>query len=174
MAIAKGFRGDQYANFLTFTVTQPAVNTFTVEPVFSPIPRLISQGRQTIMEVIAIDFHDSAYNPAAGASLYIGMSTGPTPTGISYIDNPTNVFTRHIETVSIAGGFDRRWPIRIDLQDEKGKGALIAADRFFFWVQNTPALPGWVIAAKVRLYYRMVSVSLQEYIGIVQSQQSSG
>ena len=62
-------------------------------------------------------------------------------------------------------------PFYIDLTDGAGHGVLCAADTmgFYLGITNAAAVP---YAATVKVLYRYKAVALEEYIGIVQSQQS--
>lgn len=59
----------------------------------------------------------------------------------------------------------------IDLTDDDGHGMLIATDSIFIGAANTAFTTGGTATINAKLYYRWKNVSLQEYIGIVQSQQ---
>lgn len=56
-----------------------------------------------------------------------------------------------------------------DLTDDAGHGFLLATDSIFQYCQSNGV--GDNMSAYTRILYRFKDVSLQEYIGIVQSQQ---
>jgi len=60
-------------------------------------------------------------------------------------------------------------PYHDDLSDGAGHGTLIATDQIFFQIASSNT--GAQNTAAVKVWYRWKNVSLQEYVGIVQSQQ---
>jgi hypothetical protein len=59
--------------------------------------------------------------------------------------------------------------IRHDLQSNDGKGFLVAGDQLYFsFATSNTAGQSYLCA---RVHYRFVDVTVQEYVGIVQSQQ---
>ena len=62
-------------------------------------------------------------------------------------------------------------PIITDLSDGAGHGVLVASDRLFLQIQSTNTIQA--NAVECRILYRFKEVSLAEYIGIVQSQQTN-
>ncbi|KKL16013.1 hypothetical protein LCGC14_2499860, partial [marine sediment metagenome] len=61
------------------------------------------------------------------------------------------------------------FPIRINLTDDNGNGHLIATDQLSIVYAD---VAGSVVSSCVaKVGYRLVNVGIQEYVGIVQSQQ---
>jgi len=78
-------------------------------------------------------------------------------------------FAAKVSNVVTTGAHSETMPIVIDMTDGDGNGILIATDRIFIVGGN---LSGTVAATYVcNILYRMVEVGIQEYVGIVQSQQ---
>lgn len=57
----------------------------------------------------------------------------------------------------------------MDLTDKAGHGFLVATDQIYAYIQS--ANLGDNVTGYMRVQYRFKEVTLQEYIGIVQSQQ---
>lgn len=66
-------------------------------------------------------------------------------------------------------------PFETDLTDGAGHGILVAVDKLYFTAEtvNMGAGGGAAILFNARLMYRFKEVTLEEYIGIVQGQQTS-
>ena len=62
-------------------------------------------------------------------------------------------------------------PIHVDLTDNAGNGMLVATDRIVIYGANTSGTIAGTYVAKV--LYRLKEVGIQEYVGIVQSQQGT-
>jgi len=71
--------------------------------------------------------------------------------------------------LSTEGASVRDMPIVIDTTDTAGNGILVATDRLFIVGGNLSGIVAATYVAKV--LYRLVEVGIQEYVGIVQSQQ---
>ena len=145
-----------------------------------PIPRLpIMKGRSLVMELLSCDFYLLQPGYAAGTVTYqtVWLTTNPSSddtngTGNVVFQDPRTIaqWTR----VNVAGAtltsFVEFENIKhIDLTDEAGHGILVATDNLYFGVSsiNTAAIN----SAFGKVTYRFKDVSLEEYIGIVQSQQ---
>lgn len=96
-----------------------------------------------------------------------GLSAGP------IIDYYEESFTQ-LGFFSNGGSHQQQHPVIHDLTDGAGHGILVATDSIFFGVLN-PAGYGAgganSLGAEANLLYRWKDVSIEEYIGIVQSQQ---
>lgn len=74
-----------------------------------------------------------------------------------------------LNVIPLSGSFYRDMPFVLDLTDGAGHGILIATDQIFWQVFSNSFAAA--IGVEVKIMYRMKNISLQEYIGIVQSQQ---
>jgi len=162
-------------------------DAFTNLQVFTPIPRVggVSTGAKggksvTVMELLRFetaptDSGDNTLpmNMVANATTAIAtLSTGVAPTTIPVWANPA-VFAylarRHDMTTS--GATINQFPMIYDFCNKDGKGFLFAADSFNFSVESNGIGTGLNWGCK--LFYRFVKVTLEEYVGIVQSQSQS-
>jgi len=174
-----GGSGDVSPQWFVFnTLTQTTANTFIEANVAIPVQRLFVRGKKSlVMELLKVQFSMSSWdsNPTAGGSIgqiqsqlstaSIGASNNASPQVLAYAaQNYKGAFTAagSYETVVIS-------PTVIDCTDGAGHGVLVATDNLFYGV-NTAGYAG-VASSTIRLLYRWKEVSLEEYIGIVQSQQ---
>lgn len=133
-----------------------------------------SGSRATIMELLWVDV--TVRNTdliGAGDEVDFTLSMGSVPTGIQRLGNPICIANVNLDTslVGAASALLVKNPIRYSFQDKNGFGYLYAGDSF-----NVAGLSTGQAAAvqyQWRLYYRFVNVSITEYVGIVQSQQST-
>lgn len=172
---------DVYQNYMSWTFTQTS-NTFGTTNIQTPIPRVgrESGGKITIMELlrwelVCTDSGDNSLlmNTATTAAVLIAcLSTGGAPATIPVWSNP-NVIAykgRRFDVVT-SGGSQAEWPIVYDFCNKDGRGFLLGTDSFNFSIDTSSIGTGLICGNK--LFYRFVRVSLEEYVGIVQSQQAS-
>jgi len=172
---------DKYPNFMSWNIAQAVADTLKTIQVFVPIPRIQGmRGKATVIEVLWIDwFYETAMdNPAD--SLQWSISTGPAPTSVTNLADGAT-FATAMDTVEgyIGGGpfvdsgamFMRTLPRRLDLQSKDGFGILLASDSFYVALDSLTT--GVINTVAFRLYYRFVDITIEEYVGIVQSQMSS-
>ncbi len=166
---------DRFPNYMTGVLTMSAANTFTTEEVSTPIPRLTARGgRATIMELLWIDVDiQNADLIAAADEVNFGITLGSAPTGVTRIGNSRAVMGMSVDMQvgATPGTFGLQLPRRYDFQDKSGFGYLLAADAFHTFGDSTTQAAA--VQYQWRLFYRFVSVSVEEYIGIVQSQSST-
>lgn len=144
-----------------------------------PIPRLpIAKGRALVMELLDAEFYSpsSLYNAnqVTYGAWAITTNPGPTLTPIGLFTDPRTIKFFERTTINIASAtgvsFDtfenNRW---FDLTDQAGHGILVATDQLYFVFLSANTATANTAAAKIT--YRFKDVALEEYIGIVQSQQ---
>jgi len=148
-----------------------------------PIVRIPTASKVTIMEILKIYWMPSAWvDGAVPANLAqmeqaINFSTIPQGTAAFATFSEPNVFAafalRRKGAFSAGGSFESltiKYPLVFDMTDDAGHGFLVASDRIY--VQCVTVLQTPVVQVfPWKIYYRMKSVNLQEYVGIVQSQQ---
>lgn len=122
--------------------------------------------------------------PSAG----ISVATAGSNAWVNFMANPTNVslFRKALGFVQFngtdtagatTGGGSQIYDFNLseydDLTDEAGHGILVATDNIFINAYARASTSGGVTSpeAVATLHYRLKEVALQEYIGIVQSQQ---
>lgn len=174
-----GGTGDVNPQWLTGTFTQTAADTTSSNPITLPIQRLPQQGGAQVMEVLKIMYNHTPFPAiaAVGESLDLisaFFSTSNFGTTAVTIAEPRvfDGFNRAQRGAFTAGGtyaYVDTTTIIHDLMDGAGHGLLIATDQIFIQIQSTGT--GVANTVQFKILYRMKNVSLQEYIGIVQSQQ---
>ncbi len=176
-----GGTGDIKPQYLTVSIPAPAGgNDFSVVKV--PIPRIImsQNNRATVMEILNVDWYlaiadlaDSDVVDMAYLSFRQLRDTND-PTLLSAFGNDfadsssfACVLQSSVET-GTSGASVRNMPISVNLTDRNGNGVLVAVDQIF---ATSGAFSNTVASlTSCKILYRMVSVGITEYVGIVQSQ----
>lgn len=173
-----GGSGDVNPQILTISYTTPGDAPFTTE-IPLPIPRFpTKEGYNLVMEFLAVDYYYingfviRADN--GGMQNVIAITTNPlTPANIEAALRDARLIDAWYKawiansTAPIAMNFDLEWTQ--DLTDQAGHGILVASDKLF--IHNVATATGQGQIVTVKLWYRWKTVTLTEYIGIVQSQQ---
>lgn len=170
---------DRYPEYMSGTTTMSAANTFTTESINLPIVRTTAgRGRQRIMEFLWVDCRITGFEFNDDADeVNFSITVGSPPTAQKTLSNSECVaFLSGITHLDAAGGgtpssLSTLFPWRYDMQDKLGFGQLVATDRININLGSNGQTGAntW----QWRIYYRWVSVSLEEYLGIVQSQLSA-
>lgn len=175
-----GGTGDVNPQFLSATV--PVGGATTELSIQLPVTRIPQSGVATIIEVIKIwwDWKDTVTTAAAGIRTELAIATfGTKSFGATQNDGlgePT-VFAAfslaNSNAFTAAGTYDTIWnPIQLmDFDDGAGHGILVATDKMF--IQTTLGTNTAPVATKwsFKMLYRFKNVGIEEYVGIVQSQQ---
>lgn len=174
-----GGSGDVNPQWLTFNLmTQTGVNAFTETSLNLPINRFANpKGRSIVMEVLKVEFSmppPDTNNSAGGNILTTIVQLNPSSVNNVDQSNPKALaqYQRSFRGAFTAGGSYsavENNPECVDLTDGNGHGVLVATDTMFF-ACNTSNF-GAPAGFGARLLYRFKIVTLEEYIGIVQSQQ---
>lgn len=164
-----------------FTLPQnllSAANTYTEGTIPTPIPRnRVSGGKATVMEILKVYFNlpEADANSAAGGSVIQAQAQLTTRSLTAMSQGNPAVFA-HCEKMmrgafTAAGSYATviQDPYVWDCTDGAGHGVLVATDNIYFGCLTT-GFTG-AVTFNARLLYRMKNVSVEEYVGIVQSQQ---
>ena len=169
-------------------VTETAPDTFTSQTLALPIPRLpIQKGRALVMEIqrVWFMFVNSGYVSNTTTNITAALTTNPgandnnsvqNGNGLGLFQDPRTICqaTRLFVALATGGGagiaFEYNDAIReVDLTDDAGHGFLVATDNLFLCCSSVGTASNSTVAC--RFTYRFKDVALEEYIGIVQSQQ---
>lgn len=173
-----GGSGDVNPQELVFSLTQTGGDATTVGNIQLPIPRLPTvKGKNLVVELLWAQFFLSTPSlPAAGAiaGRAASVTTRPNPpTTFNDIFSDPRALALYYQTFAAAAGStpfgDQKAFHEEDLTDGAGHGILVATDVLYFAILT--AATGQANNIVFRLGYRFKQVSLEEYIGIVQSQQ---
>lgn len=173
-----GGTGDVSPQLLTLTGSTSAANTFTEFQVGLPIPRFaLRKGKAICIEVLKVYWESSPWdaNPAAGGSAGIVQATlGTKSLTVMSFEDPTvfSMYSKEIRGAFTAAGsyaVALLEPQVQDLTDGAGHGVLVATDNIFFDV-FTGNFAG-TCNVTLKMLYRWKEITVEEYIGIVQSQQ---
>ena len=182
-----GGTGDVKPQILTLdSGTALATSEYVVRRSALPVPRFgTMKTMATVFELLAVDWYmniedsgDVSHIDAAFLSTSTTRATGATVSAgtlaADVTDPRTFAFALENQFISQPGGLDnggysRHMPVHIDLTDSNGNGMIIATDQIFVVGATESGTTGGSYVAKV--LYRLVNVGIQEYVGIVQSQQ---
>ena len=174
-----GGTGDVSPQWLTFnSLLLSAANTYTETTINLPITRLpVPKGKAMVLELLKarFQFPQVDLNPTAGGSLIsIFGQINPTSQAAIGLGNPQTFAQSSLilrGAFTAAGSYESvyRGDVECDCTDGAGHGVLVATDNLFFGANTA----GFNAAAtfNCKLLYRFKIVKLEEYIGIVQSQQ---
>lgn len=144
-----------------------------------PIPRLPTPaGKSLVMEILWVEFVHRGLTATAGATSEYHMSLTTNPSqpvnATAAVSDPRTIADwNHAVTASAAptSFWDVENITEVDLTDQAGHGFLVATDNLFLDVYTAGPAGANMNNPVCRIGYRFKLVSLQEYIGIVQSQQ---
>lgn len=178
-----GSRDVNPQTMLLQSANMTAADTTFVSSTGLPIPRLpISKGRSLVMEIIAVDLFllDTGFVAGTTTITSLAVTTNPNTNDLSIVNNvglgffgdPRTLiqWTRTNQSVGSqdsSGIYDNIK--HFDMTDEAGHGILVATDNLFLAISSSGTASTGNGAAKIT--YRFKDVALEEYIGIVQSQQ---
>lgn len=174
-----GGTGDVNPQYFTLPAnTQTAANTYIEAVIPTPIPRnRVSGGKATVMEILKVYFNlpeADTNNAAGGSNLVASAHLATRALAAVSFQNPATFAYREKNmrgafTAAGTYGTVNHEPYEVDLTDGAGHGILVATDNIYFGF-NTIGYAG-VGSAACKILYRMKNVTVEEYIGIVQSQQ---
>jgi len=171
---------DVYPQQLSWNLTQSAADALATVQVFTPISRLPKHGNKiTVMELLDLEVVLTntnstimTYLDQTADNFQWAMMVGTTPTSFPFFGQG-NVLAYYGETglLTTSGTFKFLYPQKYSFAKNDGRGILLAVDSFQFVLDTNGS--GVVNRADCKLQYRFVDVTLEEYVGIVQSQQSA-
>jgi len=176
MTTTKAKRQDYFPNYMSWRITQaPNPDDFTTDKIFTPIPRsqVLSGNRAIVMELLKLEvvISNLALN-ADNEFVYWSLATGGVPTDPDSIQKgSTFAFGRKEMCMLTSGSSIDTQPYVYNMQSQDGFGLLLATDAFHCSVNSNTT--GANLIFDFRLFYRFVQIPVTEYIGIVQSQQTS-
>lgn len=178
-----GGTGDIKPNVLTATTgTAGAVDDYVVANIQLPVPRFGTQrGRATIFEILAVDWYlapSDWQDITAVHFAYLTTNTDRVTNDATSAANLVQDLERpqtfaaviRAQQTTTSGATSAVSPIHVNMTDDNGNGYLVAADRLQIvggGIADTSTTSVYI--AKIK--YRMVNVGIEEYVGIVQSQQ---
>ena len=177
-----GGTGDVNPQFLSHTLSAASAGTTETVSLVAPISRYpaLERGQSTILEILKVwfDFPKAPFIAnVAESSVEIFASIGTVNAGGTQVKlNDPRVIAyqgRARRGAFSAGGTysdsgDVGQPIAIELNDGAGHGILVATDTIYLQLGGSSS---WATSVDFRMMYRLKTVGLEEYIGLVQSQQ---
>lgn len=165
-----GGTGDVNPQILTVEISQTTLNQSISLEVPLPIPRTPSttSGRTTVIEILWATSGMEQLVTTATQRIESTVSTSPNATDVS--TNQVFAYLFVEQDTADATGFNRHiMPVNYQLNDGAGHGYLVGTDSLTFSLGSVASQQLNTVVWK--LYFRFKTVSLQEYIGMVQGQQ---
>lgn len=175
-----GGTGDVKPQILSITVAKPA-GTGDYSIALFPVPRVVlgSADTATVMEILRVNWYIAIEDIADTSSTHYAYLSFRALRAQDETASITTFSDDIAELSSFAGVFYHRgtategavvakMPMTVDMTDQNGNGFLIGTDQIFATsagVANTTTC-----TATAKILYRMVSVGIVEYVGMVQSQ----
>lgn len=163
------------------TGTATAVDQYVSAQAVLPVPRFGStKTKATIFELLWVNWYlaiseiqEALQSNWAWLSTVETRVTGSTSNiilaGVDVLNPRAFAFALRNKTLAVSGASNSIYPIHVDLTDSNGNGILIATDRIQITGGNAGGTNPSNYVAKVA--YRLVDVGIQEYVGIISSQQ---
>jgi len=176
-----GGTGDIKPQILTMVSGTSTAGQYNVIQQNLPVPRFgTMKTKATVFEILSLEWYPQLSDIADPDSVYFGYfatqqlrSTGDTTTGATVGTDVADPVTFGAFAVqkdfTTSGATVLYYPVSLDLTDGNGNGILIATDRLFLHTANIGASTQGTTTVKVK--YRLVNIGINEYVGIVQSQQ---
>lgn len=164
-----GGSGDVNPQYFHMSASQSGADTTTTTAFPIPIQRLQNSGRAQVMEILKVFWYivNNAEVDSSLSAFLTTKSSGTTATNYSNVNMIDGI--THQKFLTTSGTFDDYGVQIHDLTDGAGHGLLCATDNIYF--QITSASTGATNTVFAKILYRWKDVSVQEYVGIVQSQQ---
>lgn len=162
---------DVKPQWINFRVTQSAADTFTQESLNLPINpgATVGGNKVRVIELLRAYMHSDFDTLAEDGYLALQVCTA-SKSAVSNLADPETLMFMEIATQLVtSGAIVTVMPYVYDLTDGDGNGILVAVDELFCGIMSDGQAAARSFSLK--LLYRYVDVSVQEFIGIVQSQQ---
>lgn len=175
-------RQDVFPQILTVSTNDVgAVDDYIVQQFSLPVNRVVTgrAGRAQVIELLWVDYFPGMRNVADTTSTTVAYLTSgslrtnsDTCTVITIAEDVSHPLT--IAPVVInrsfttSGAASTVYPIRVNLTDTAGNGTLVATSRLDLVFGDVDGAA--VSACTAKICYRIVTVGVTEYVGIVQSQ----
>jgi len=165
----------QWLNVRSAAVISTTFSTTTVPTPINKFPE--GSGRVVIMEILKVFFLPGILATTTtnnNFQMYLTTKNfaSTTPTN-GFGDGSVIAGFWYSTGLGAQGSNDFQEPFVVDLTDGSGHGMLVATDNLYLGqIQSAAGEPFAAGTTTCKILYRFKKVSLQEYIGIVQSQQS--
>ena len=177
-----GGTGDIKPQILTLdSGTLGGLSDYVVNRIALPVPRFGNMKTKAIIfEILYVDWYmgiedladheNTKFAFLTTSTTRQGGDTASFGSGATDVTDPkTFAFVLRDQTLETSGAGEVKMPIRINLTDDNGNGHLVATDQLSIVYAD---VAGSVVSSCVaKVGYRLVNVGIQEYVGIVQSQQ---
>lgn len=172
-----GGTGDVSPQLITASITMSAANTFTETTIATPVSRIATRkGKAMVLELLKtywdLPVKDNNY-AAGGESSLVTADLSVSPAAGLAVSSPLILSVVNKEyrgAFTAAGTYSsvQVEPVVVDFTDGAGHGVLIGTDQIFIGLTTTNFAGAG--SCTCRILYRFKEVSVEEYIGIVQSQ----
>lgn len=182
---------DVNPQWLNMLITQTAPDAITTIQFPLPVQRLAQEKKKSlVLEILKVASDLPTLNPTAGVffdfRLYLSTKNPNLPAvftnalELQLRSSGTTIWYNSKQTAVDAAGTSTTYgptnePLFDDLTDGAGHGILVATDNLFLTLSTvivgSSNSTGVAASATLKILYRWKEVTLEEYIGIVQSQQ---
>lgn len=168
-----GGSGDVNPQTMVMQALQSGPDTTVINGQALPIPRLpVRRGKSIVMELLGVEFLHVSTPSVAASYIAVVLTTNPnTFTTLSNIASDPRILSIWLQwtVVNGTGIVFADQSKYISLTDDAGHGILVATDQMYLAVYSLGT--GTANEYVARIEYRFKEVNLEEYVGIVQSQQ---
>lgn len=176
-----GGTGDVNPQWLSADCVQTGQNATTTSTITLPIDPTNAGRQPTVIEVLKVFLDADNETPTNNTSTWsvviglttksTGMGTSPTAVGNGLSDPFVFAFASWANFgVAASTSAPTITPQLIDLTDGAGHGLIIATPKVYCTVSTSDC--GAAVTGRVKILYRFKKAVLQEWIGLLQSQQS--
>lgn len=159
-----GIGVDQYPQMMRIKIDESAANTFTDKKVDTPVMEAIN-GKFHIMNIIRVWTKTTAGDMVAGDQCAIALYDRARTVFPGMGDEGCIAADTDAAQISTNGGNLKKMGRWHDLSDGNGHGHLYAKRSIYAGIQGTSQ--GSALSGEICIQYTMVTVSAEEYIGIV-------
>jgi hypothetical protein len=165
-----GGTGDVNPQLMHFSAAQSGADTTTTTELKLHIPKHFGSMRPTVIEILKVFLYWGA-QAEVDSAVNVFFSTTSFGTTATTASEPRVFAAGRLDIkITTSGQTLRTDPLTLDLTDGAGHGVLIGTDSIFIQVES--ASTSLTNTVKGKILYRYKSVGMQEYIGMVQSQNS--
>jgi hypothetical protein len=160
---------DKFANIAYLTVTESAAGTLTFEQL--QMATMMMDAKYAVL-IHRAEFYFGAYSSlnSTGDKVTFGLTVTDRVTDLADLSQPEILFfnvTERLDFGTAANGNLLVKPSQVDFTSLPGGGLLVPADRLYLGIQSSGAAAAMQV--KMRLYYTVMGVSVEDYWDLVEA-----
>ena len=161
---------DQKPQFMNLSAVESAANTYTEIATSTPVVPAISAGKSIVMEILKIFIYTTPMPQVANQLSTLDVWVLKKKVGSVPLPSDSNIVTYGSRSIACGAAIGPvvYWnePIELDLTDGQGNGYLFGNKEIIVAVDTNNVVA--VFTAYVKILYRLVEVSSNELLGILQ------